>query len=136
MRFTTTFFEYPFVRYLPYFLYTRVPDVEKAPSTLISPFTGFISEHGCDMRYPLPSYNIGKTREEIEKEQELDPLKKIREHLEIMELIRELECPFLHEYQKKCLAEAILENKRYRDSTPYTPNLVSGLNTDDQEWLS
>ena len=39
MGFTTTFFEYPFVRYLPYFLYTRVPDVEKVPSILISPFT-------------------------------------------------------------------------------------------------
>ena len=131
MRFTT-FIEYPIVRLLPYYVYTRVPDIEKTPSTLLSPFTGFFAEQGCDMRYPLPSYNIGKTTEEIEKEQEMDPLLKIREHLEIMEVIRELECPYLHEEQKKRLAEAILENKQHRERTPYTPNLLSGL--DLSEW--
>jgi len=49
-----------------------------------------------------------------------------------MEVIRELECPYLHEQHKKRLAEAILENKQYRERTPYTPNLLSGL--DLSEW--
>ena len=116
------------MRLVPYYLFNRLHKASKA--SLISPYTGSYAEHGADMRYPLPTYNPA------DQDSFLEDLDKIREYLEMLEMIKQLECPYLNQHGRLIVAEAILEEKKYKDRSKYTPDLFAGLtdiNFDDDD---
>lgn len=116
------------MRLVPYYLFNRLQEASKA--SLISPYTGSYAEQGADMRYPLPTYNL------TDRDTFLQDLDKIREYLEMLEMIKQLECPYLNQHGRLIVAEAILEEQKYNDRSKYTPDLFAGLtdiNFDDED---
>ena len=108
-------FQQPSVRLLPLYLYNNM----EPRHVLLTPYTGSYAEHGADMRYPLPSYGPV-----VEPDTQLE---QIREHLEMLEIVRQLECPYLHDIQKMKIVEMA---EQYKKQSKYEPNLFKGLESE------